>query len=228
MKSLLKSAVAAAAVLLGCFLAPPCSADIIGFQAAVSPQPATELDRLDLHVTFATDPGETATATVTFQGKTIDLDCTSSVSGNRRSFDCNGNTAPDSLLLLPPGTYPLTVHVESRQASDDSLSDQQDQELSVEVIIPDIPTLSDVIDRMAAVRPRLVAQQMVRPLERKLAAAQAALNRGKKNGPKTALNILRAFRNQVRAQRGKKINRLAADKLTADANSLAQQISNTH
>jgi len=217
---------AGAAILLF-WLSAPAGHAAITDQSLTVTTPLTELQAPTVSVSFTsttTVPAAqnvTATGTATFAGQAITLTCTNTTTTTlmngdvARTFTCEGTFPENTLLLAPPGNYSVSVRLQT--SAGETFGPVT---APFRVIIPDIPTLSQIVGELVA--DGFIAPQMQNPLTAKLDAAEAAVERGQ---TKTACNILRAFMHQVVAQTGKKIDRRAAPKLNADATALCNALS---
>lgn len=208
------------ALLLASAIFSQCArADISNLTVTVAPETATQLGAVDITATFDTSLTENAAVQMTLAGSALAVSLSSTDGVAVRSWTAHAVSASDAFLLLPPGDYSLAVNVQTVSTVDGAPVDTDSATKTLHIVIPDIPTLSSIVNRMAQLG--LIKRQMVNPLQAKLSAAQSAVERGK---DKTAANILKAFDHHVRAQTGKKINAQAAAKLRADAQTLIQDL----
>jgi len=227
-------------------LARPAAASISDLNVSVTPTFANQLGDLQVDISFKTSFEEDLVdVTAVLEGAFDERDYASelvvtcaerTVDGDtERRFECIGRPTVDGFLLLPPGSYTLLVTVATT-------FDVQAVGVLLQVAVPDIPTLQQVVSRMAAVRPApgeptyidgSRSPRLVNHLQRLLAVAQNALTNGGTGEidpgaprPKVAARRIRNFRSQViAAERKGIINPDAALVLKADAVQLITQIS---
>ncbi len=202
----------------------PAATDVQSLNVVLVQDPATPatVDELDsLEVTFeATEPDETGIVPLAVNGTPIP-----------GSVPTVPNPAPPAhkatvpLLLLPPGSHTVDVTVTSSlDAADvDVLS------VPVTVVIPDVPTLALVVERMGTTAPPLIRNRgQVQRLLSALASAQRFLTPRGRHGrvdEAKAIHHLGVFKKKVSTQAGRHIHPLAAAKLLADADALIADLS---
>ncbi len=115
------------------------------------------------------------------------------------------------LFWLPLGTYTLT-------ATGEDYAGWVTTDSKTITIIATIPSLQATVDRLC-VEKYITKDGICKSLSQKLKSALAAQQRGQN---KTAINILKAFQNELKAQKGKAVSVRAYDLLMMDSNYVIQ------